>query len=233
MSKTEEDSWVEEIVIALEALGGIASLHQIQEYIGKTTKRELSTTWREIIGKTIGRNSADSEDTQKVGRDIFYSVEGLGKGIWGLRSGKISSTPIAPDSGNDSPKRIKQETYRILRDTALAKHLKILYENKCQICDKSIALKKKHYSEAHHIKPLDKTKHNGPDTPGNIIVLCPEHHVEFDYGVIAVEPITLTVIHKDKNNSFFGKKITLLPEHELNDEYLSYHIAKIYEKAKN
>ena len=227
---TDEDSWLEEIVAAIEALGGIASLKQIEKYIEKTTKRKLTSRWKGSIRKTIGMNTSDSEDVQKTVRDIFYSVEGLGKGIWGLRNSEINSTPKAPDSGNNTPKRIKQETYRILRDTALARRLKVLYNNKCQICGKSIALKKNHYSEAHHIRPLDKTKHKGPDTADNIIVLCPEHHVEFDYGVIAIEPTTLTVIHKDKKNPFYGKKITLLAQHKLNNKHLKYHKTVRYEK---
>jgi len=48
--------------------------------------------------------------------------------------------------------------------------------------------------------------------------------------MIAIEPKTLTVIHKNKNNPDYGKKITLLPEHQLNKDHLNYHITKIYEK---
>jgi len=110
MSKENTKSWLDEIAEAIKALGGIASLKQIQEYIKKTTRRELKESWEGIIGKTIGRNTSDSQDSQKpqkVDRDIFYSVEGLGKGIWGLRSKKPQSAPKASDSGNDTPKRVK------------------------------------------------------------------------------------------------------------------------------
>jgi putative restriction endonuclease len=35
------------------------------------------------------------------------------------------------------------------------------------------------YAEACHIKPLGRP-HNGPDTPENILCLCPNCHVLFD-----------------------------------------------------
>jgi predicted restriction endonuclease len=69
----------------------------------------------------------------------------------------------------------------------LARQLKLLYENRCQICGESITLPNgTRYSEAHHVRPLGRP-HHGPDVAGNILVLCPNHHVMLDYGVIALE----------------------------------------------
>jgi hypothetical protein len=66
------------------------------------------------------------------------------------------------------------------RDNKTISLIKILRNFRCQICDTSI--KKKdgtYYIEAAHIKP----KHQkGAETPDNIILLCPNHHKEFDYG---------------------------------------------------
>ena len=161
---------------------------------------------------------------------MFYSVEGLGNGIWGLKS-KLKETPKAEDLEEVEdkiilPERTKIEIFRILRDTKLAKEIKLLYKNKCQICGKQINLKNANYSEAHHIKPLGK--HKGPDTSDNIIILCPNHHVEFDYGVIAINPQDLTIIHKDSQNKFFDKRINLHPSHKLSKEFLEYHLKQIF-----
>ena len=66
------------------------------------------------------------------------------------------------------------------RDNKTIAQIKILRNFKCQICSTSI--KKKNgtfYIEAAHIDP----KHNmGCETPDNIILLCPNHHKEFDFG---------------------------------------------------
>lgn len=66
------------------------------------------------------------------------------------------------------------------RDSKTIAQLKIIRDFKCQIC--STTIKKKNgtfYIEAAHIDP----KHNGGcETPYNILILCPNHHKEFDFG---------------------------------------------------
>ncbi|EKO3994020.1 hypothetical protein DX541_22410 [Vibrio fluvialis] len=59
------------------------------------------------------------------------------------------------------------------------------------------------YSEAHHIIPLG-TPHNGSDTPENIIVLCPNHHVMCDYGAIE---LSLEEIKQVSSHSISPKSI--------------------------
>lgn len=222
--------WVDEIIEALRALGGVASYEKIYDYIEKNTTEELGKHWKDAVRSTIEKHSSDSRAFEGK-RDIFYSVEGIGRGVWGLRE-KLTSTPSAEDLGDikdntELPERVKTEIYRVLRDTNLTKKMKQLYKNRCQICGTVIKLKDgQEYSEAHHIKPLGK--HNGPDSADNIIILCPNHHVEFDYGVIAIDPENLTVLHKDPNNSYVGKKIYIHPSHNLNKEYLRYHLERIY-----
>ena len=66
------------------------------------------------------------------------------------------------------------------RDNENTALLKRLFNFQCQICQKSI--KRKHgppYVEAAHIKPKSET---GSEIPGNILILCPNCHKEFDYG---------------------------------------------------
>lgn len=66
------------------------------------------------------------------------------------------------------------------RDNRTVAQIKILRDFKCQIC--STTIKKKDgtfYIEAAHIEPKHK---KGRETPDNILLLCPNHHKEFDYG---------------------------------------------------
>ena len=60
------------------------------------------------------------------------------------------------------------------------KLLKIIHGYKCQVCG-SFILKKDggRYVEAAHIQ--DKAK-KGTEESHNILILCPNHHKEFDYG---------------------------------------------------
>ena len=66
------------------------------------------------------------------------------------------------------------------RDNKTIAQLKILRGFKCQIC--GVQIRKRNgdfYIEAAHIKPKHK---KGCETPDNILILCPNHHKEFDYG---------------------------------------------------
>lgn len=176
-------SWEQDIVQALENLDGVASYDDIYSEVSNL-RSNLPKTWKAVIRRRIQDLSSDSDGFKK-GQDLFYSVNGLGAGMWGLRA-KLALTPVAADlpQGTKEPERGYTTTYRVLRDTNLVRKLKLLHSNSCQICGLQIQLPNgKLYSEAHHIIPLG-TPHNGSDTPENIIVLCPNHHVMCDYGAI-------------------------------------------------
>jgi len=73
---------------------------------------------------------------------------------------------------------VNHKTYK--RDNKTIAQLKIIREFKCQICGLSIPKKDgSKYVEAAHIKPKYQ---KGRETPANIILLCPNHHKEFDLG---------------------------------------------------
>ena len=69
---------------------------------------------------------------------------------------------------------------RLKRDNVTVGKLKILREFRCQICGTRIMKRDgTYYAEGAHIKP----KREGfPETPDNILILCPNHHKEFDLG---------------------------------------------------
>lgn len=87
------------------------------------------------------------------------------------------------------------------------------------------------YSEAHHLQPLGKKRHNGPDIKENLIILCPNHHVEFDFGAIALNPITLIIEHCNPNDEFIRKEMIL--KHSIDNRYIEYHYNNIFIKNQN
>ncbi|EOC1797756.1 HNH endonuclease [Vibrio fluvialis] len=180
-------TWATDLVQALENLGGQAQLSDIYNEI-ENIRPNLTNAWKSSVRERIQRHSSDSFSYNPDNPDLFYSVEGLGSGIWGLRS-SLTKTPVASDidGGNETTLRAKQEVYRILRDTMLARKIKKLHKDQCQLCNTTVRLKNNEtYSEAHHIIPIGKP-HHGPDTPENIIVVCPTCHVLCDYGAIILD----------------------------------------------
>ena len=125
---------------------------------------------------------------------------------------KAPDTPVAVDSEPASPDRVKTTTYRILRDTNLAKKAKYINNHECQICGHYLQLSNgRKYVEAHHIQPLG-SPHDGPDVLGNIICVCPNHHAELDYGARELDV----------------SKIRTVDGHVIESEYIAYHNSTIY-----
>jgi len=73
---------------------------------------------------------------------------------------------------------IRGKSYK--RDNRTIAFLKILRNFKCQLCETSILKKDgSFYVEASHITAKHK---KGSELPTNILILCPNHHKEFDYA---------------------------------------------------
>ncbi|MBB3020424.1 hypothetical protein FHR70_003505 [Microvirga lupini] len=209
-------AWRDDVQAALEAIGGQGALQVIYNAVEQIRRRNggtLPPSWQAVVRRELEYNSSDSESYQ--GRfDLFYSVNGIGGGVWGLRALE-RLTPVAVDSAEPDSPLARMETYRILRDTVMARRVKKLHQNTCQICSTVIQLSAgQSYSEAHHIRPLGRP-HNGPDIPENILVVCPTHHVLCDYGAIKLDEAMLT-----KRNG-----------HTIDPKFLNYHNTSIFESV--
>ena len=203
-------TWLDDISLALANLGGIAHYDTLYPEVKKVRSGALPESWKQIIQRTIQDHSADSDGFK--GNNVFYSVKGIGSGVWGLRS-HLLSTPSASDIEPPSAaERLLIETYRVLRDTELARKIKALHKNICQLCGQTVTLKDgETYAEAHHIKPLG-SPHNGPDVAENIVVLCPNHHVMLDYGAVPLE----------------AKDLRSIQGHVIGSAYIAYHNENVF-----
>jgi len=184
---------------------GVDSKTVFAHLVGKNIPSKISAReFDELLKAWLENNSmklkewylrdVDNQDKRSI--DSFFSKP------------QVLDTPRATDL-NDPPEAARIETtiYRILRDTALSREVKIAHNFKCQLCSMTIQLGDgSYYAEAHHVKPLGRP-YNGPDTIDNIICVCPTCHVLLDYKVIKLE--------KSK-----------LPN--VSSEYIDYHNIEIY-----
>ena len=75
---------------------------------------------------------------------------------------------------------------RRIRDSALTRQIKSIYQNHCQVCNTAVTgIGGRQYSEAAHVMPIGRP-HLGPDTLENILCLCPNHHVQLDIGGMVI-----------------------------------------------
>lgn len=105
------------------------------------------------------------------------------------------------------PERITFEGKTYKRDNKTIAELKYLRDFKCQICGKQIIKKDGSvYVEAAHVKPKHK---KGMETPENILILCPNHHKEFDLGKREIIKHTKDVVEFRLNDVDYTVKLSL------------------------
>ncbi|ANU09620.1 hypothetical protein BBH88_04570 [Planococcus antarcticus DSM 14505] len=84
------NKWFEEIVVALISLDGKGSLEEIYKRIQKQDNIDFNsyTDWKSQVRKNLYLNSSDCKIFKGITgdqNDLFYSIEGIGKGYWGIR----------------------------------------------------------------------------------------------------------------------------------------------------
>ena len=196
-------------------------------------KCNLNPIKGEIETNLSGRNTIiemteDDWDTiyaYAVGSKTFSSEIDIDVGFENETSQPTLNEPPYADSGK--PERVSVITTRIIRDTKLVREIKQDFDWICQICGKRIILpNNQFYAEGHHIKPLGGD-YNGLDIRGNIIILCPFHHAEFDYGSIAVDPKTKKIVNVDSNNEYHYRDLAY-ERSDLEGEFIEFHYIKIF-----
>lgn len=216
-------STVEQLEIALRFIvsnGGEALMKDIDGAVevemnarGYTLSQQGHDTLRELVN----RNAVQRGWIHKsVSRNTPWRISPEGQAHITASTdpavGASNAGPALDIAEPGGPSRACCTTYRILRDTPLAKKVKAEHNHACQVCGNSLQLlNTQPYAEAHHIRPLG-SPHHGPDLSENILCLCPNCHVLLDYGAIELDITHLSSVR----------------EHRVGEEYVEYHNMRIF-----
>ena len=171
----------------------LESLHEATGTLGATPTQTLSRELQALRNKGI----------------LEFGTRGRYTLLLEPHLGNVNETsPLEPEEDNSPVIYSSVMVKRPRRDTALVLSLKKIYEYRCQFCNTRLELPR-FYAEAHHVKPIG-SPHSGPDNLGNLLIVCPNHHVLLDYGGIAIEP----------------EKLRL--EHDLSPTFVEYHNTFIF-----
>jgi putative restriction endonuclease len=127
---------------------------------------------------------------------------------------EIAEPPWTYPPGREKARRVELTTSRVVRDTRIGRRVKELYDYRCQICGARIETPDGTYAEACHIRPIG-SPHHGPDRLENVLCLCPNHHVLFDYHAIHISDDFVVVET--------GERVTVVEGHEVGRDFLAYH----------
>jgi len=118
------------------------------------------------------------------------------------------------------PDGTEYDVARTIRETEGSRRLREAYGNRCQVCGHALkAASGSLHSEVHHLRPLHE---GGTDTPDNMVVLCPAHHAELDYGTACVGESGLALA----GGSMDGQRLHFVPDHRLAAENVAYGMRK-------
>jgi len=135
--------WLDEIIDALSVLGGYGTLNDLNNLIEERNIMDFNANrnWKNQIRETIYRYSSDSRYF-KGGKNIFYSVDGIRKGHWGLRDFEPNEQNVdltEDDMGFEEGKKklilhlCRERNYRVVnlaKEDFLKKHGRLF----CEIC---------------------------------------------------------------------------------------------------
>ncbi|MBO6586652.1 MAG: HNH endonuclease [Gracilimonas sp.] len=162
LENIKQDFGIESLIDALTSL----KLHiEYYESLRNTTLRTVRKIYDQFSGYSLlSIDNAEQDEihdyltSNNVDRDLI--IEELNS---------ISSS---------DPQTITIKSTSYKRDNKTIAQLKYLRDYKCQICGHSIQKRDNtFYIEAAHIIPKNQ---KGPESPRNILILCPNHHKEFD-----------------------------------------------------
>lgn len=129
-------------------------------------KEKIARQWLSLDEPTKAKN----ENKISTRRHLLKELHELDKKMAGL-----------------TPKRVHAKVLQMIRrDSGLIKSLKKLRDYRCQFPGCEIRIQKKDgsfYIEVAHIKPV---RRGGKSVIGNLLVLCPNHHKELDYGDLQI-----------------------------------------------
>ena len=190
----EKPTYRSEIIAALRILGGQGHLEDIYKVIAERNKLNAITTrkhWHGDVRANLQRYSSDSKNY--LGKEnIFYSVEGLGGGIWGIRDINMLDAPETYDFIADGEykntvqktfvegmkKQITVNSYE--RNLSLRQECIKLYGTDCKICtfnfEKYYGIRGRGFIEIHHLIPISDIKQNYSVSPNDLCPVCSNCH---------------------------------------------------------
>lgn len=131
----------------------------------------------------------------------------------------FTATPGSPQ-GNTTPRSTIGVVTRLVRSTPVSEWVKRLYDGSCQVCRSRLEVPGGVIAEGAHIRPLGRP-HAGPDTPDNILCLCPNHHSQFDQGGIYIDD----QFHVWGCNDVLVGPLAMDRTHAVSVEHIRYHRA--------
>ena len=174
------------VVEALKRLNGHAYLKDIYIVFEEIFDKPLVVSWKAVVRATLERSSSDSNVYDGVD-DLFYSVEGIGNGHWGLRSfNQFTAIELTQEDDEFSEGKVLLKTHltRERNNILINKAKKVFLEKHgklyCEVCGFNFEEKYgdlgKDFIEAHHVKAVSSMKEDEKTKLEDLVMVCSNCH---------------------------------------------------------
>lgn len=179
----------------------------------------------------IWQDDIDTSDSQAQTEALSKSTDPEHEPTKSDATDEFETITLDPAAFADTPGRYQSVVDRHRRAHETVAELKAIYSDRCQVCsDRRARSDGTGFSEVHYIQPLGEP-HSGPDTVDNMLVLCPNHHADFDNGVITVDSDSLLISHP-YDRSIDGRSLMIADSHPLDTTHLTYHTDNIVSRSE-
>jgi len=190
-SYEEKPTYRSELIKALRILGGQGKLNDIYQVIEDRNILPAITTnvnWRAQVRKQLQRDSSDTK-LNESGKDIFYSVNGLHEGVWGIRELSLLDSDETYDfysNGEFNDKTLREGANKIITVNAYERNRKLrqkcieYFGLNCIICsfnfEQLYGFRGYGFIEVHHIVPLSEIGKSYLASPKDLRPVCSNCH---------------------------------------------------------
>ncbi|MBE6799760.1 MAG: restriction endonuclease [Ruminococcaceae bacterium] len=180
-------TYKDKVIHALEQLNGHAYLSDIYQIFEEISYSEtLPKSYKAIIRATLERNSSDSVIFDG-NENLFYSVDGIGNGHWGLRNFNASDNielSQEDDEFCEGKQLLKKHLLRERNPVLISKAKKNFINSHghlyCEICgfdfEEKYGALGENFIEAHHIKPISTMSDGEKTKISDIVMVCSNCH---------------------------------------------------------
>ncbi|WP_445678211.1 HNH endonuclease [Psychrobacillus sp. FSL W7-1493] len=189
----KDNIWLYEITESLKELGGSGILEDIYLTIKERNHIDLLAyvDWKSQIRKQIYLHSSDCEifrGNSGDASDLFFSIEGKGKGYWGLRdfTPKKNNVSLIEDDVSFEEGKRKLRTHLVReRNPKIIKLAKERFKEQygrlfCEVCDFDFFEKYgelgEDFIEGHHIIPVSELEEGQSTRVEDIALVCSNCH---------------------------------------------------------
>lgn len=180
------NTWKEECVYILDALGGHAYLPDIYSKFLEIHTREVTPNYKASIRDALERGCPESDKYDEK-TALFFMIDGKNKGHYGLihpNSNTIDLT-IDEDEFSEGKRRLRAHLIRERNQHLITKakqQFKASHNGRlfCEVCGFDFSEQYgelgNDFIEAHHIKPVSQMLENEKTRIEDIVMLCSNCH---------------------------------------------------------